>query len=162
MANLDPKDYQGWLNNLHDWLKTTQENEVKKMGDFFERGSLWLAAAKDLSQDEWELMTRYFKRDLSAFYDGYQQEFASSNYVQLLKEGVWSELAELTDKSQIEWQELLEDFKHNGDYKAGEWVGMGELICQNCKHTLEVVHPIEVPVCSECGHNLYFREALAP
>ena len=162
MPNIDPKDYNNWLDWFRNWLKDTQENELKQLTEFFDRSGAWMTAAKDLSQEEWELFTNYVKRDLTTFYHNYQRDMESSTYVQGIKEGLWNELAEMTDRSQIEWQELMQDFKHNGNYKTGEWIGMGELVCQNCKHSMSITHTSRIPECPECGHTFFFREALAP
>ncbi|WP_199609349.1 zinc ribbon-containing protein [Flocculibacter collagenilyticus] len=162
MSSKDPKDYNNWLDTFHRWLEDTKENESKRFDDFFDRSAAHWQAVKDMTQEEWTLFTNYIKRDIDTFYKDYKKDVNESTYLHTLKEGVWAELALLTDKSQIEWQELVQDFKHNGVYHAGEWLGMGELTCKQCGYKLSIVHPTEIPECPECGHIYYFREPLAP
>lgn len=155
-------DYPTWMNTFQGWLGKTGEHEVKNLVDFFDRSKQWWAAAKELTADEFMTASTYLKRDLMMFYRHYQKDMAQSEFVQSVKETVWHELAELTDKSQIEWQELKKDFDHDGVYQAGEWVGMGNLVCKSCHYHMEFSHPEELSACPQCGGTTFLREALAP
>jgi hypothetical protein len=96
------------------------------------------------------------------FYHHYQADMAESEFVQAIKESAWHELADMTDKAQIEWQELKQDFNHQGTYEQGEWVGMGIIECRDCHYKMTFVHPQRLPACPQCGHGSFLREALAP
>ncbi len=155
-------DYSGWFNHFRKWLSKTGDNEVANLADFFDRSKKWWGAATELTADELAQASTYLKRDLAMFYRQYEKEFDNSEYIQSIKESVWQELAELTDKSQIEWQELKKDFDHDGIYHAGEWIGMGNIVCQSCHYKLEFNHPETLAPCPQCGNTTFIREALAP
>jgi hypothetical protein len=155
-------DYPKWVDTFQNWLGNSTNNEMKNLVHFFDRSGEWWATAKELTSDEFAQKSTYLKRDLLMFYRHYQQDMAESNFVQAIKESAWKELADMTDKAQIEWQELEQDFRHQGIYKKGEWVGMGTIVCKSCHYKMEFVHPEELPACPDCGESTFLREALAP
>ncbi len=155
-------DYPRWVDTFQNWLGNSKNNEMKNLVDFFDRSGEWWATAKELTTDEFAQKSVYLKRDLMMFYRHYQQDLAESDYFQAVKESAWKELADMTDKAQIEWQELEQDFRHQGVYEKGEWVGMGTIVCKSCHYKMEFVHPEELPACPDCGESTFLREALAP
>ena len=80
----------------------------------------------------------------------------------MLNETFWSNLAQLTDKSQVEWAGLVADFEHDGIYKAGDVIGFGELVCQQCDEKIHIMHVSEVGVCAKCGGDSFTRLPLDP
>lgn len=162
MSDKNKWDYPEWVDAFGQWLSGAKTHEVKSLVSFFDRSSQWWQTAKELTGDEFQRNSVYLKRDLIMFYHHYQQDMQDSEFVQRIKESVWKELAEMTDKSQIEWRELEQDFDHQGTYKQGEWVGMGTLVCKQCHYKMEFMHPVELTACPECGGVYFLREALAP
>ena len=45
--------------------------------------------------------------------------------MRVIKESLWRELADITDKTQLEWREVFQDLNHHGVYHSGEVVGLG-------------------------------------
>lgn len=155
-------DYPNWLSTFQSWLGRGSQDEVKNLSEFFDRSKQWWAAAGELTSEEFSQASTYLKRDLMMFYRHYQQDLDESEFVQSVKESLWRELAEMTDKSQLEWQELKKDFDHDGVYHAGEWIGMGTIVCCACHYKMEFNHPEELTSCPQCGGEAFLREALAP
>jgi hypothetical protein len=162
MSDKNKWDYPAWVDSFGKWLGDTSNHEVKSLVSFFDRSGEWWQTAKELSAEEFTRNSVYLKRDLQMFYRHYQQDMQDSEYVQRIKESVWKELAEMTDKSQLEWRELEQDFDHQGTYEQGEWIGMGTLVCKHCHYKMEFLHPIELPPCPQCNGAYFLREALAP
>jgi DNA-directed RNA polymerase subunit RPC12/RpoP len=75
-------------------------------------------------------------------------------------EELWEQLSQITDKTQVEWAELLEDFRHQGVYYQGEYVGMGRYRCSQCQQSIDYTHPAELLCCSHCGGVQFFRDGL--
>jgi hypothetical protein len=75
---------------------------------------------------------------------------------------MWASLANLTDKSQVEWAELVDDFDHDGIYKVGDVIGFGELVCEQCDEKIHIMHASEVAPCAKCGGNTFTRMPLDP
>ncbi|MBQ4838779.1 MULTISPECIES: zinc ribbon-containing protein [Pseudoalteromonas] len=150
-------DYKHWLDDFSKWFKDVKEHELKKMVDeFIKEEQRWREFGKNKLND----YKHYFKRDLqhiSQHHDHYQgvawEEF---------KESILYELAYLEDRTQLEWQALMSDFAHDGVYKEGEWIALGQLVCKNCGNKTDVYHTLEIKACSECGHDTFLRKALTP
>ena len=56
----------------------------------------------------------------------------------------------------------VEDFEHDGIYKAGDIIGFGELVCQQCDEKIHIMHVSEVAVCAKCGGESFTRLPLDP
>ena len=69
-------------------------------------------------------------------------------------------LSQITDRTQVEWAELIDDFQHQGVYYQGEYVGMGRYRCSQCQHSIDYTHPAELLSCSHCGGVQFFRDGL--
>ncbi len=149
--------YESLLRTLSDSLENGPESLKTWVKTLEEYGT----AASDLTKDEWAIVTAYLKSDLKAF------EKESESYTDEVKHGVlaetlWQRLALITDQSQVEWHELMNDFKHQGVYDAEEWIGFGDLVCEQCGRTLSITHMQKIEPCAQCGHQHFHRNPLSP
>ena len=64
-------------------------------------------------------------------YEESLKEESDSVFMRVIKESLWQELADITDKTQLEWREVFRDLNHHGVYHSGEVVGLGNLVCEN-------------------------------
>ncbi|MGO2010718.1 MAG: zinc ribbon-containing protein [Pseudoalteromonas sp.] len=150
-------DYKTWLTDLSAWLKDVKDHELKDAMDKFVESE---QALKQLGQDKVNLYREYLKRDLDHIQEN--DKHYDSLAWQELKESLWFELSHIEDKTQLEWQALSQDFKHNGVYHQGEWIAMGTLVCKNCHHSYDIYHATEITPCSNCGGIYFSRKALQP
>ena len=150
-------DYKTWLTDLSAWLKDVKDHELKDAMDKFVESE---QALKQLGQDKVNLYREYLKRDLDHIQEN--DKHYDSLAWQELKESLWFELSHIEDKTQLEWQALSQDFKHNGVYHQGEWIAMGTLVCKNCHHSYDIYHATEITPCSNCGGIYFSRQALQP
>lgn len=119
----------------------------------------------ELTRTEVEEVTRAVRRDLEEFarsYDESQDEIADSVFMRVIKESLWQELADITDKTQLEWREVFQDLNHHGVYQSGEVVGLGNLVCEKCHHHIAVYTPDVLPLCPKCGHDQFQRRPFEP
>ncbi|EPF18432.1 Protein of uncharacterised function (DUF1451) [Cedecea davisae] len=119
----------------------------------------------ELTRTEIEEVTRAVRRDLEEFARSYgesHEEFTDSVFMRVIKESLWQELADITDKTQLEWREVFKDLSHHGVYHSGEVVGLGNLVCENCHHHIAIYTPEVLPVCPKCGHNQFHRRPFEP
>jgi len=119
----------------------------------------------ELTRTEVEELTRAVRRDLEEFaisYNESQDELKDSVFLRVIKESIWQELADITDKTQLEWREVFQDLKHHGVYHSGEVVGLGNLVCEKCHFHLAVYSPDVLPLCPKCGHDQFQRKAFEP
>ncbi|NOU52549.1 zinc ribbon-containing protein [Pseudoalteromonas sp. JBTF-M23] len=149
--------YKAWLGQFIDWVKDVKEHEVD---DLVEKFIEHQQALKDFSQEKLQTYKHYLSRDL-AHLKKHKSDYDDLAWEEL-KASIWYELSQLEDRTQLEWQALVQDFNHKGTYKSGEWIAMGQLVCKNCGNKLDVFYASEIMPCSECGHNEFMRKALSP
>ncbi|MDR0172251.1 zinc ribbon-containing protein [Enterobacter sichuanensis] len=119
----------------------------------------------ELTRTEVEEVTRAVRRDLEEFarsYEESQDEIGDSVFMRVIKESLWQELADITDKTQLEWREVFQDLNHHGVYQSGEVVGLGNLVCEKCHHHIAVYTPDVLPLCPKCGHDQFQRRPFEP
>ena len=124
-----------------------------------------LNEAGELTRDEVEQVTLAVRRDLEEFARSYQEsreEFTDSVFMRVITESLWQELADITDKTQLEWREVFKDLNHHGVYHSGEVVGLGNLVCEKCHFHLAVYTPDVLPLCPKCGHDQFQRRPFEP
>ena len=148
--------------NLNAWLDEVKEIQKPKINELIKQAKLYAKAAEDMSEEKLSQFADNLNHDLHDFYKQNQSQAKHSIYLGLLNEALWSNLAQLTDKSQVEWAELVDDFEHDGVYHSGDIIGFGELECQHCQQTLTIMHASELGVCAQCGGETFTRLALDP
>ena len=80
-----------------------------------------------LSEIQIEQLTSAVRRDLHEFARSYsenQQAVAEAEddgtdsvFMRVIKESLWKELADMTDKTQLEWKEVFKDVSHHDAYR---------------------------------------------
>ena len=104
--------------------------------------------AGELTRTEVDELTRAVRRDLEEFAVSYEEsleEESDSVFMRVIKESLWQELADITDKTQLEWREVFQDLSHHGVYHSGKVVGLGNLVCEKCHFHLAVYTPDVLP-----------------
>lgn len=148
--------YRQLLASLSQQLEQGERNIDTLVEDARQR----LLATGDLTPAEVDNVTRAVRRDLEEFarsYDESRAEDTDSVFTRVIKESLWQELADITDKAQLEWQEVFKDVSHHGVYSSGEVVGLGNLVCERCRHSLAFYTPEVLPLCPECGFDQFQR-----
>lgn len=159
----DKKEYlMEVYQNLNAWLNEAKEIQKPKINEMLKQAKLYGQAVEHMSEEKVSQFVDNIKHDLHDFYQQNQSQAKHSIYLGLLKESLWSNLAQLTDKSQVEWAELVDDFEHDGIYHAGDVIGFGELECQQCQETVTVNYASELGVCAKCGGEIFTRLPLNP
>jgi allophanate hydrolase subunit 1 len=151
--------YQQWLNEFNRNLQQTEQQQLNNIVHVVDKLKAYLKATKELSAYETQLFVETLKRQ----WQEHQQqdlENEANEPPSLWPEALWQELSNITDKSQLEWQELAQDFKHQGVYYQGEVVGMGRYRCSHCLQHIDYTHPSELLACSQCAGVQFFREGL--
>lgn len=122
-------------------------------------------SASDFTQKEYNEAEEHLAQDMQHFAESVQDaenEFQGSPQYLAMQNTVWHWLAEITDKSQLEWHELAGDFRHHGVYHSGELVGLGQLECNNCHYQLHYYHPDLLPTCPGCDGTKFARIPFRP
>lgn len=161
MAEKNSK-YEEFYQRASEWLDDVNNHEVKSMVKLIDTAKAYLSAAEDLTEEEVSMFLSGLKRDLNEFYLRYQGESKNSVWLASINDRFWHGLAQMTDKSQVEWTELTADFEHNGIYCRGDMVGFGIFRCNHCQHAVEVLHPSKLCECPKCSHHQFTRYSLAP
>ena len=153
--------YKQILDDIIESLKNSPE-ELHKALDTPKK--MW-QATKDMTKDEYALISRYVKSDLKEFAENYEKDkevIANDPFRDVIAESVWQRLLDITDKTQIEWLEVFQDIEHKGLYEVGEVIGLGALVCEKCGHRQEYSHPCEIIPCVQCGNHAFTRVPLKP
>ncbi|WP_411907263.1 zinc ribbon-containing protein, partial [Salmonella enterica] len=115
-----------------------------------------------LTRTEVDELTRAVRRDLEEFAMSYEESQDDSVFLRVITESLWQELADITDKTQLEWREVFQDLNHHGVYHSGEVVGLGHLVCEKCHYHLAGYTPDVLPLCPKCGHDQFQRRPFEP
>ncbi|WP_330984485.1 MULTISPECIES: zinc ribbon-containing protein [Enterobacterales] len=140
-------------------------NGERDIDALVEQARASVSQSGELTRTEIEELTRAVRRDLEEFaisYNESQDELKDSVFLRVIKESIWQELADITDKTQLEWREVFQDLNHHGVYHSGEVVGLGNLVCEKCHFHLPVYSPDVLPLCPKCGHDQFQRKAFEP
>ncbi len=147
---------------LHQWLVDVKRHELTQAVELIEHAKVIARTIESIPEEKVIQFIENFKYDLYEFYHQNHEQVKHSTYLALMNESFWVTMANITDKSQVEWAELCEDFSHNGDYYCGDVVGFGLLECKNCHKTLKICHLTEIDECLHCGHKHFSRKSLTP
>lgn len=158
----NPSNYKSLLSKFSAWLKQASEDETRSMAQGIDLLQDWIEAGVEVHQESLNNSLFYLKRDLASFYEDYQRETSESPYYLSVKEQLWQNLAEMTDKTQLEWREFSSDTAHKGIYTAGEEVGFGILECTNCGEKIKISHAQKIHPCFNCQHHEFRRRSTAP
>ncbi|ADM97510.1 MULTISPECIES: zinc ribbon-containing protein [Dickeya] len=153
--------YRELMSAVTEWLSRGERDMDKLMSDARRQ----LQETNELTQKEIEQVILALQRDLEAFslsYEESQNAFADSVFVRVIRESLWQNLADITDKTQLEWREVFKDVSHHGVYHSGEVVGLGNLVCEQCHHHIAFYTPEVLPLCPKCGHDQFHRQPFSP
>ena len=146
-------------------LSERLRNGERDIDALVEQARASVSQTGELTRTEIDELTRAIRRDLEEFavsYSESQDELKDSVFLRVIKESIWQELADITDKTQLEWREVFQDLNHHGVYHSGEVVGLGNLVCEKCHFHLPVYSPEVLPLCPKCGHDQFQRKAFEP
>ena len=75
----------------------------------------------------------------------------------LIKNELWKNFTEATDKTTLALQRL-KYIAENAEYHTGEIIGLGTLICDQCKAALHFHQPGHIPPCGKCHGTRFHRQ----
>ncbi|WGW01105.1 zinc ribbon-containing protein [Vibrio sp. YMD68] len=155
-----PKHKAGY-EDMFDEVVETLKSSPEEITHVFETSAKVVSAANDMTKDELSLISAYLQSDFKAFADNYE-ESKGSPFSIMISDSIWQGLLDITDRTKVEWVELFQDLEHQGLYQAGDMIGLGILICDDCGHKVQYNHPTKVIACTQCGHTGFSRQALKP
>lgn len=141
--------YQQWLDGLAEAISQAKQQQVTQLFNLSQTLKAYWKAGNDLTAYETSLFIETFRRQSD-----------EATLPSLWPETLWYELAQVTDKTQLEWQELQSDFLHQGVYVAGEEVGMAVYCCLSCGESVVFYHPGTLDECTCCGAKQFHRQGL--
>jgi len=159
--NNSNKRIQEIYQDLSQWLDEVKNNELQDALKVLSKAKEIALAAEAMSEEKVKQFLVNLRYDLKEFYHLNQQQADNSLYLGLMNESMWRTLAKVTDQTQVEWSELIEDFEHDGIYTAGDVIGFGEVICQNCHQTQHISHPMTLAACPSCQGEDFVRVSYA-
>lgn len=161
MMNKVAQFYRELVSTLSERLRSGERD----IDALVEQARVKISQSGELTHREVETLTKAVRRDLEEFarsYEESQDELTDSVFMRVIKESLWQELADITDKTQLEWREVFQNLNHHGVYHSGEVVGLGNLVCEKCHYHLAVYTPDVLPRCPKCGHDQFQRRPFEP
>lgn len=155
------KGYQTLKNKLEDWLKHSQQ-QTQSLVEGVDLLRDYVQTGYQVNRENLASSLTYLQRDLAYFYESYHYEGQESPFYQTAKDSFWQTLAEMTDKTQLEWREFSADLDHQGSYQAGEEIAFGILKCQRCGESITISHVQTIHPCFNCQNETFTRLAAAP
>ncbi|KEY56883.1 zinc ribbon-containing protein [Serratia sp. DD3] len=153
--------YRELVASLTERLK----NGERDIDELVASAEKYLNEVEELTRHEVDQLVLAVRRDLEEFARSYEESreaFTDSVFMRVIKESLWQELADITDKTQLEWREVFKDVSHHGVYHSGEVVGLGNLVCEKCHYHLAFYTPEILPRCPKCGHDQFQRKPFEP
>ena len=153
--------YRELVSTLSERLR----NGERDIDALVEQARVRISQSGELTQSEIDNVIRAVRRDLEEFalsYEESQEELTDSVFMRVIKESLWQELADITDKTQLEWREVIQDLSHHGVYHSGEVVSLGNMVCEQCHYPLHVNTQDVLPRCPKCGHDQFQRRPFEP
>ncbi len=157
-----PNKDKSHYNDFYSWLEDTKNHEITHVVKLVENAKEWVKSAEKIPEEKCIQFIDNFKVDLLEFYQQSQVDFQHSLYAKILSETFWSNIAGITDRSQLEWIELSQDIKQDGLYKTGDYVGFGEVECLSCGNIEPIYHLTELSCCIKCDKGTFKRKSLMP
>lgn len=158
--NAQHNRYEKMLDDVSQWMLAAVQQDTVTAVEIVTKAKAYVQAAEDLSKDEIALLETYIVRDFAAFADNWQHQANRSMWWQTLKHEFWQLLGSISDKHQLQWFEMHEDIAHQGLYRSGELVAIGELVCSQCGQQQQVDHLQTIVPCMQCGNPHFYRQSL--
>ena len=143
--------YQSALDKVYLWLEQAAHHDVLTMMDIVDRAKAYFHAAEDLGVEELKTLENFLLRDLNTFSKQFGEQAEHSVWLNSIKNKLGMLLADMTDQNRLQLFEMEMDVAHQGQYKVGELVALGEIICTRCGHRHQVDFVEEIQPCIECG-----------
>ncbi|GIU07135.1 zinc ribbon-containing protein [Shewanella glacialipiscicola] len=155
--------YQSLITEVKSQFLEDNTMTVKNLFNSVTQGKEFLRLKEQAGEDELALVEQFLKRDIASFLrEQNANSLSHSPTVITLENTLWHWLSEITDRSQVEWHELTQDFKHHGYYQSGDIVNQGIMVCTNCGNEMSIEFPSTISDCPECDNGEFTREPLTP
>lgn len=154
--------FQDLYQALVTWAEDVNQHEITDFIKKVAQSKLYLQAAEKLPEEKVKQFVDNLRFDIREFIQQNEIHAKDSLYLGLLKESFWNNMQAITDKSQVEWSEFDDDFKHHGEYQSGDFIGFGFLECKNCHEKITYSHASDVIDCFSCSGNSFIRLPFSP
>lgn len=155
--------YEALLKQVKSDYSEDNSITIKELFHIVTNSKDFLSIKHRAKDNELALVEQFLKRDIANFlHEKNDLDLSHSPTMITVENTLWHWLSCITDRSQIEWHEVLQDFKHQGHYQSGEIVNQGNMVCTHCGHEMRIEFPGVIPDCPKCDNSDFTREALAP
>ena len=140
--------YQSLITEVKSQFAEDNTMTAKNLFKSVTQGKEYLRLKEQAKEDELALVEQFLKRDIASFLrEQNADSFSHSPSVIAMENTLWHWLSEITDRSQVEWHELTQDFKHHGYYQSGDIVSQGIIVCTICGDLFIILFVLVLSVC---------------
>ncbi|ABE54088.1 protein of unknown function DUF1451 [Shewanella denitrificans OS217] len=155
--------YQTLIEQVKHSFEDNNTLTIKSLYQSILKSKQYLQLKSQADESELALVEEFLKRDIGNYLKEQNAESLSHSPTMIAIENtLWHWLNEITDKSQVEWHELSQDFKHHGCYQSGEIISQGRMVCTECQHEMQIEFPSIISDCPTCDNNEFTREPFLP
>ncbi|QSX34607.1 zinc ribbon-containing protein [Shewanella avicenniae] len=155
--------YQSLMDKVAEQYRDDSSLSINALYEAITHSREFLALKRKASEDELALVEGFLRRDIDSFIkQRMQTDLSYSPSVIGFEQSLWHWLGEISDRSQVEWHELAQQFKQAGVYHTGDVVSQGRLSCTQCGQGMSIEFTNVVPECPNCDNREFTREALMP
>jgi predicted DNA-binding ribbon-helix-helix protein len=155
--------YQALIEQVKSRFEDDNSLTIKSLYQLIIKSKEYLQLKSQADESELALVEEFLKRDIANFLKEQNADSLSHSPTMIAIENTfWHWLNEITDRSQVEWHELSQDFKHHGCYRSGEIISQGRMVCTQCQHEMQIEFPSMIPDCTKCNNSEFTREPLLP
>jgi len=157
--------YNRMVERVQKTIEQTEKSVIPPLQRNIEQARNHAVELGELTRDEAEKIGTYLQRDLEDaghYLAKSGREFGDWLRIDLqaVEARLAEVLAQVADKTKLEWIELERDLKEGPPYHTGEITGPGTLICEGCGNPEHFHSTGHIPPCAHC-HGTVFRRAPA-
>jgi len=160
-----PAVYNRLLERVYLSLEGFEERSWPFIKEKIEEAAEIELAAKEMTQEELDLLQAYLKRDLQDLgYYAHKTGEGLASWLKfdlnILEQRFVEMLNGLADKTRVEQTELNQRLEHGPeDYIAGEVSGVGTLRCLECGSLLQLRQTAVIEPCHQCKSHYFHRDS---
>jgi len=156
------KAYNQILETTKEIVDMTQREATPAILDAMDKAKDQVADASELTSEEIENVGDYLKRDL---HDAAEYIAAGEQGLEdwlridalYIEDSLLKMFSHMVDETALALTQIRQNKELTSNWRAGEVVGIGALVCKDCGKVLHFKKTAYIPPCPKCGHTEFKR-----
>ena len=157
------KAYGTMLERVKEQLNDVTKKTEPVVDEVMEKAKHKAVELGELTEEEAEKIGEYLLRDLrdaGEFLKDAKRVLADWIYFdyKLIESKFWDTYKVVSKQVSAEWTEFSQRLKHTKEYRTGEVIGIGTLVCRECGEVLHFTKSSTIPKCPKCSGTQFMRK----